>query len=176
MKVLEKYRIDIYKLSNKVHEYEFEIESEFFDCFEFSEIKKGKGNCQIKLNKTDSLISIDFEIDVSVQLVCDRSLDNFSYPIRLTDQIMYKYGEEEAELSDNVFVITKSTQAINLSHPIFELISVAVPIKKLHPRYDEQNEDDNDGMIYQSESDETTEEEVVDPRWNALKNLNNNIK
>ncbi len=175
MKTLEKYRIDIYKLANKAHEYDFEINDEFFECFEFSEINEGSGKSHVILNKSDSLITLEFDIDVTVKLICDRSLDEFNFQVNLTDQMMYKYGEEEAELSDEVKVITQNTQSINLAQPLFELISVSVPVKKLHPRY-KDDENEQDALFYQSDDGEKVDEEVVDPRWNALKNLKNNIK
>ena len=36
MRTSEKYRIDIFKLSNETHEYDFDIDNDFFDLFEFS--------------------------------------------------------------------------------------------------------------------------------------------
>ena len=173
MRILEKYRIDIFKLSNEVHEYHFEIDNDFFALFEFGEIKEGKGTCDIALDKTSAMITMVFKIDTDIALVCDRSLDQFDYPINSEEQVMFKYGDEEADLSDEVKVITQSTQSINIAHYLFEMIITKVPMKKLHPRFDTSDEEAEDEIIYSSGDDESTpEEETIDPRWAALKNLN----
>lgn len=172
MRTSEKYRIDIFKLSNETHEYDFDIDNDFFDLFEFSDIKEGTGSCHVTLDKSPSMITMDFKIDTELVLTCDRSLDNFNYPIKVNEQIMFKYGDEETDLSDEVKVITQSTQSVNVSHYLFEMISVAVPMKKLHPRF-EDSEEEEDEIIYSSgNQEETPDEESIDPRWNALKDLN----
>ncbi|MEL7147935.1 MAG: DUF177 domain-containing protein [Bacteroidota bacterium] len=173
MKILEKYRIDIFKLSNEAHEYHFEINSDFFSLFAFSEIKEGKGTCDITLEKTSAMITLIFKIDTYIELVCDRSLDEFDYQIQSEEQIMFKYGDEEADLSDDVKVITQSTQSINIAHHLFEMIATKVPMKKLHPRFESSDDDEEVQLIYTSEVEEDQlEEEEIDPRWAALKNLN----
>jgi len=172
VKVSEKYRIDIFKLTNDEHEYEFEIDKDFFEIFDFSEIKEGFGNCHVTLVKTSSMITMDFDISISIGLICDRSLDNFDYPIKVNEQIMFKYGDEEADLSDNVKVITQNTQSVNVAHHVFEMMTVMIPMKKLHPRF-EESEEEEDEIIYTSETpEEDSSEETIDPRWNALKDLN----
>lgn len=173
MKTADKYRIDIYKLSNDTHEYDFEINDDFFALFEFSELNEGSGSCHLTLEKTDSMITMDFDIDASVELVCDRSLDTFDYAVNIEEQIRFKYGEEEADLADDVKVITQSTQSINIAHYLFEMIAVEIPMKKLHPRF-EASDDAEDEIIYSSdkEDDDSDDDDSVDPRWNTLKDLN----
>lgn len=172
MKNSERYRIDIFKLSNEAHDYEFNIDNDFFDLFEYSEIKKGSGSCQVFLDKSPSMISMDFTIDASVKLICDRSLDSFDYPINVNERIMFKYGDEEADLSDEVKVITQSTQSVNISHYLFEMITVVVPMKKLHPRFEESDEAEDEIIFSSGGQKESPEDESIDPRWNALKDLN----
>jgi len=68
------------------------------------------------------------------------------------------------------------TPSINIGDFIYEFITLAVPLKKLHPRYEEAfDEDDEPEMIYtsQEESDEEESQES-DPRWEALKKLKGN--
>jgi len=179
MKARKKYDIHIYKLSNGSHEYEFEIGGEFFEMFDGDLVSKGQLNAVVTLNKTDSMIQVDFNIQGSIELECDRSLEEFDFPINVERSMIYKYGDEGKELSEDVYVIEKNTQTLNVADIIFEFIGLEIPMKKLHPKFqDEENEDDDSEgrMIYTSESDEDSteqEEENVDPRWEALKNLKN---
>ena len=118
--------------------------------------------------KTDSMLNLTLGIEGTIKLICDRSLDSFDYPISVQQELIFKYGDEEKELSENVFVILKSTQSINISYHLFETISLEVPMKKLHPKF--ENESNEDELFYSSNSDEEKQENV-DPRWEALKKL-----
>ncbi|WP_420577997.1 YceD family protein [Ekhidna sp.] len=169
MKDLKAYKIEIFGLSNSTHDFNFTFDDEFFSHFENSLVSKGKGTCDVVLAKTDSMITVDLTIKGIIELECDRSLEPFDYPIAVEKEIIYKYGDEEKELSEDVFVILKGEQEINISTFLYESISLEVPMKKLHPKF--QDESDDDEMIYISDTDEQSQEESTDPRWEALKKL-----
>lgn len=171
MRDLKQYKIEIFGLSNNTHHFDFEFEEEFFSLFENSLISKGKGTCKIDLTKTDSMITLDFNIQGTIELECDRSLELFDYPIEIEKELIFKYGDEEKELSEDVRVIPKGTQEINIADFLYESIHLEIPMKKLHPKF--QNEEESDEMIYKSD-DEKKEDNEVDPRWEALKKLNKN--
>lgn len=168
MKNSRRYKIEIFGLSNATHEFRFEFDEEFFSQFEHSLISKGKGTCKVDLVKTDSMLDLSLEIEGGIELACDRSLELFNFPINIEQEVIYKYGDEEKELSDDVFVIPQNAQEINITDFLYELISVQIPMKKLHPRFD--GEDDSDELIYSSKKESETPQEL-DPRWEALKNL-----
>ncbi len=173
MKKSGRYSIDIFGLSNDAHNFEFEYDDDFFSLFEASPTGKGKGTCLIDLQKTDSMLVLVFRLQGTVKLICDRSLDEFDYPVNVVQKIIYKYGAEEKELSENVFVILKNQQEINIANLMYEFISLEMPMKKLHPRF--ANEDSNDKLIYSSsKGDEKTTEN--DPRWDTLKKLKQKIR
>ncbi len=170
MKELKDYKIEIFGLSNKTHNFSFEYNADFFMHFENSLISKGKGSCDVILTKTDSMITLNLNIEGSIELECDRSLELFDHPISVAKEIIFKYGDEEKELSEDVFVILKGEQEINIASFLYELISLEIPMKKLHPRF--QNESESDEMIYVSEDkNDDSQEDTVDPRWEALKKL-----
>lgn len=170
-KGLNEFQINIFNLTNKLHEFDFEINDKLFSNQEFSLIEKGSGKCHLALEKSETMMNLHFKIEVEVELTCDRSLDTFRHPIKLEEDIIIKFGEEDYILSEEIEVIRKDTPSINIGDYIYEFISVAVPMKKLHPRFqDEENEPD---LIYTSEDEEeeTENKDNVDPRWEALKKL-----
>ncbi|WP_436516813.1 YceD family protein [Ekhidna sp. To15] len=169
MKDLKAYKIEIFGLSNNTHDFNFAFNDDFFNHFEHSLVSKGKGTCAVILTKTDSMITLNLKIDGSIELECDRSLALFDFPISINKEIIYKYGDEEKELSEDVFVILKGEQEINIASFLYESISLEVPMKKLHPKF--QNDSESDEMIYVSGADKESQEESIDPRWEALKKL-----
>jgi len=169
MKDLKAYKIEIFGLSNSTHDFNFTFNDDFFSNFENSLVSKGKGTCNVKLIKTASMITVNLAIDGSVDLECDRSLEHFDYPISVSKEIIYKYGDEEKELSEDVFVILKGEQEINVASFLYESISLEIPMKKLHPKF--QDDSDDNEVIYKSEFSDDSQEASTDPRWEALKKL-----
>ena len=168
MKNSRRYKIEIFGLSNDAHQFEFEFDEVFFSEFENSLIGKGKGSCNVDLVKSDSMLDLKLQVDGTIELVCDRSLETFDFPISLDKEVIYKYGDEEKELSEDVFVIPHNVQEINISNFLYEFITIEVPMKKLHPKFDDENESDE--LIYSS-SENTKEKKEIDPRWEALNKL-----
>lgn len=174
MKGLREFQIDIFNLNEKLHEFEFKVDDRLFGIHEHSLIEKGSGVCHLKLDKTATMMTLHFDIDVSVELICDRSLDPFDYPIKLEEQLIIKFGEDNYSLNEEVLVIRSDTPTIDVSEFIYEFVTLAVPLKKLHPRY-EGKEDEQPDLIYTSDSGAAEDKnEPVDPRWEALKKLKGN--
>ncbi|MBR08489.1 MAG: hypothetical protein CMP48_12535 [Rickettsiales bacterium] len=173
MKGLRDFQIDIFSLSHKLHEFEFNIDDRLFSQFEHSIVDHGKGKCYLELTKSETMMTLNFQIDASVELICDRSLDSFDYPIKIDEKVIIKFGEDNYSLSEDVIVIKQDTASINIGEFIYEFITLAVPLKKLHPRFeDELEEDDEPEMIYTSQDEEETDDsQETDPRWEALKKL-----
>ncbi len=175
MEKLKEFDIQIYKLSTKLHEFEFPVSDAFFSEFEGEIVESGKFLIKVNLDKRENMIEANVGFHGFINLICDRSLKPFEQIVDIEKKVLFKYGEEEAELEEDVFVITKNTQTINLAHFIYETIALEVPLKKVHP--DEVVEDeDTDEYIYiddSLESDEEDENDETDPRWAALKNLKN---
>ena len=173
MKGLRDFQIDIFRLSHKLHEFEFNIDDRLFSQFEHSIVEHGKGKCYLELTKSETMMTLNFRIDAFVELICDRSLDSFDYPIKIDEKVIIKFGEDNYSLSEDVLVIKQDTASINIGEFIYEFITLAVPLKKLHPRFeDELEEDDEPEMIYTSQDEEETDDsQETDPRWEALKKL-----
>ncbi len=138
----------------------------------------GKLTADVSLQKSESMIQMIFKVEGTIELTCDRSLDLFDQPISFENTMIYKFGDEEKELSEDVMIILNDTQTINIADLLFEFIGLQVPMKKLHPRFQEDDNDQEEGiMVYSSTVDdsktEEQQEEDVDPRWAALKKLKN---
>lgn len=173
------FGVNIVGLSNSIHQFEFECGKQFFSKFGNSLVSEGDFKVNVELNKHETFIEAEFNITGTARLVCDRSLEPFDYPIETTNHIVFKYGDRDEELSDEIILIHRETATLELGHLFFEFIALAMPLKRLHPKFEEENEDDDTDVrfVYSTESTETeeekkTSEDEIDPRWNILKNLN----
>jgi uncharacterized protein len=172
------FGVNIVGLSNSIHQFEFECGEAFFSEFGNTLVSEGDFKVNVELNKHETFIEAEFDITGVARLVCDRSLESFDHPIKTNNKIVFKYGDRDEELSDEIVLIHRDTVTLELGHFFFEFIALAMPLKRLHPKFkDEENEDDYTDVrfVYSTgptEEEEKTSEDEIDPRWNILKNLN----
>ena len=177
MKKDSQYDINIARLADKTHHFAFDLDRSFFELFDQELIPDGNVHADITLTKTERLITVDFDLQGTVRQVCDRSLDDYDQEIDTQEQLLVRFGEEAQELDDNVLQITPDTQMLPLAQHLFDYIGLALPMKKLHPRFQnepDENPDADATLIFttRKEGEDDSNDDDTDPRWNALKNLN----
>lgn len=177
MKFLRNFDIDIIRLKEGEHSFPFEINSDFFAHFPVNDLfSEGNLRASVILKKQGGVIEAWFEIEGKVKLTCDRSLEEFLQDLKIRERILYKYGPEEGELNEDVYLITNETAQINVAQFIYEFILLAIPAKKLHPRFLDEEDDyeDEEGTLVYSSMTEEPEEEIepeINPLWEKLKKL-----
>lgn len=164
------FDIDIYKLADGIHEFEFDFDSKFFDLFEDSIIKQGAGSVEVILDKTASMLTLTFKINAEIELICDRSLDEFMHPVNESNEVRLKFGDHWEELNDDLILIPVNTQKVDVAQFVYEFLTLAIPMKKLHPRF----KDEEEFYMVDPDSLDESSTEPIDPRWNELKKLKNN--
>jgi uncharacterized metal-binding protein YceD (DUF177 family) len=175
LKDLKEFDIDLVSLANESHDFQYIVNDKFFTMFEHSLVEVG--NCSIRavLTKSETMLICEFDINGTIQLTCDRSLELFDYQIATVEQIIFKYGEQAQELSDEIVIIPRGLATLNLAQYIYEFITLCVPMKKLHPRFVSEAEDESEEeafLIYSSaETEQEVSKEETDPRWEDLKKL-----
>lgn len=170
------FTVNIVGLKNTVHHFNFDVANDFFSHYGTGLLTEGTLKADVTLDKRETFIEATFAVRGTVALACDRSLDPFDYPIKADKKLVFKYGDTDEELSDEIVVIRRDSESLELGQYIFEFIALEVPIKKLHPRFrDEDDEEDREGkIVYTSRSSDAVnpdEGEAIDPRWEKLKKL-----
>jgi uncharacterized metal-binding protein YceD (DUF177 family) len=168
--ILKGFSVNIIALSNRVHEFKYEFGDEFFRFYGSELVSAGPFHADVALNKHETFIEADFNIKGALKLVCDRSLEPFDQPVKLAHRIMFKFGDHDEEITDEIIMIHRDTVTLELGHYIYEFISLAVPLKKLHPKFQGDADESEGGIIYTS-SDDSSDDDETDPRWDILKKL-----
>ena len=157
--ILNTFKIDIFRLENKQYVHEFEGEDDFFEALDQNLIQKGHFKATVALNKNETMIQMIYKISGSVELTCDRSLDIFDFPVDITQKMILKFSDHNEEITEELMLIDRNTQYINVAQDIFDFIGLQIPIKKLHPRFIQ------DEVTYESlmkKFDDEYEEEGLD--------------
>ncbi|MFD1768445.1 YceD family protein [Sphingobacterium suaedae] len=179
VKYLKQYRIPFSGLASGKHNFEFEIDNAFFDCYEHSLIKKGKLKADVELQKQENMLIVNFHIYGVIQLTCDVCLAEFEAPLDFHERALVKFTEEDwAEETEEVMVLSKTDYELDIANLLYEYVNVRVPY---YSKCSEQGvnlscDPDMLAKLSAEAPDAKTEqtEEKIDPRWDILKNIKNN--
>lgn len=165
------YKINIVGLSNKAHHFHYSLDDSFFGQYGREIFAGGKFAADIELIKHETFLEGAFKITGSALLTCDRSLEPFEEPLAVTRRMVFKYGDEPREMSDEVTVISRDTVDIDVGQLMYEFIALEVPMRRIHPRLRHADDDSGHGKLIYTATTEPADKESIDPRWEKLKNL-----
>lgn len=176
MRKLKDFTIPFVGLKVGKHQFEYEIDNEFFEHFEFDDFNSANLKVALLLEKKTTMMELTFKASGTVNVNCDLTNEPFDQPIDSELFIVVKFGEEYNDDNEELLILPFGDYQINVQQYIYELIVLAVPSKRVHPGV-------KDGSL-QSEvlekleelspkEKEEKKEEDIDPRWNKLKNLLN---
>ncbi len=165
------YIVEIESLvSNKIHSFEFDVDSQLFAHFGSVEVQKGNAVLKINLDKSIATIEALLSIKGFVELICDRSGDEFDYQIDITHKIIFKFSDKNEMLDEDIYFIEHGTRTLDFTQIIYDLILLSVPMKKLHPRYSDEDPAQEHVFVF-GDLPSIEETPVADPRWEVLRNL-----
>ena len=178
MNYLDRFRIQFGSLTNGEHEFEFEIDDKFFEQFEQSKIKHAFFDVLVTVNKKESMLLIDFTMEGTVTMPCDRCGEDVDIEISGYNELAVKFGDETGEESEDVIVISPKENDINVAQFIYEYVTLMVPMRHLHPNDEQGNSTCNPETLKKLEAllhhQEKQDAKPIDPRWEILKNINPN--
>lgn len=168
------YNIPLTGLKEGSHLYEFEVDDDFFEQFEESEISKGSFKIVTTLVKRSAHMELFMNINGSAELICDRCVEVYLQRVETSCKLIIKFGDQWDEVDDEILMIPHGESNLNLTQLFYEYIHLGLPIKRVHPE-----EDGGDGgcdpemlkRIYGIEKNN----EWIDPRWKDLNKINKEL-
>lgn len=199
MKSKKEYIIPFIGLKLGFHEYHFDIRDSFFEERDYSIVHNGKVTVQLILEKKETMMIGEFSIAGSVSTECDRCTDMVEVLVKGDYRLVYKFDTEPSD-DETLIVLHPDDYELDLHDNIYELITVSLPTRLLHPKgecneemlellkkytipqaIDEDDDDyedeedwdeEDDEEDWEDENDDGDDDGPIDSRWNALKNLN----
>jgi uncharacterized metal-binding protein YceD (DUF177 family) len=114
------------------HEFQFDVTDAFFETFEYSIIQQGDVHINFTLDKKETMMVGEFQLEGNVKTTCDRCTDPIEVPIEGEFRLVYKFGTEEEE-DESLVIIFPEEFEINIKHSLLEFINVLLPARSLHP-------------------------------------------
>lgn len=157
-------------LKTGTHRYEFNIGKSFFEGVENTLIEDAAVLVELAFEKKETMMIAEFSLSGTVATPCDRCNDPMEVRINGDYRIVYKFGTEISE-DENLIILHPESFELDLSAPIYELLVISLPARRIHPE-GECNEEVmdlyNKYIVNANEPDEEEDDEWddEDEDWN----------
>lgn len=174
------YKLNFFGLKDGVHQLSFSIEESFFAHFPVDHIHGSRMTVDVELNKNDRHLHMQMSFTGSLQVACDVSIDLFWLEQTYDASLIAKFGDYEDRDDDEVWVIDRHAHDVDLTDYFYETMVLNLPSRRINPDVINGDKDSDVYRAYVEYMDEqedrtkgaqTTDEEEIDPRWQALNAL-----
>jgi len=186
MSKFSSYKLFLKDLTQSSQVFDFELDDEFFKKINSPEVERGNVKATVAARQKSQNFELKISLNGYVTIPCDRCLDDMRQPINYEETLTVQFGEEFSEDGD-VLIVPQSDGFINLAWFFYEMILVNIPIKHIHPpgecnktmqqklkKFSVGSADENDENDDLEEDDfDIDDENEIDPRWEKLKEIDN---
>ncbi len=132
MEVLNAYSIDYKSLAEGSHEFSLAVDGALFRQFENEEVLGGEFAVGIELQKSKTMLLLDFKITGEAVVECDRCLDECAIAVDYAGRLTVKFSDEISDYDGEVMWISPSESELDLSQYIYESILLSLPFRRVH--------------------------------------------
>lgn len=169
----KEFSIPFSGLKQGKHEFNYAVNNEFFESFEYTEFNDANVNLQVLLNKTSTMLEFEFHAKGTVNVDCDMTSEPYDQDIVSELELVVKFGDAYNDDNDEILIIPHGEHQVNIAQYVYEMLVLAVPQKRIHPGVEDGTLDSE--VLKRLEALQPKErkenEENTDPRWDALKKL-----
>lgn len=133
MEVAQRYSIAWKGLKNGRHDFRFEVDKALFEAFESTEIKDGRCEVSVGVDRSEKQLTLDVGITGHVVVECDRCLEDCRVPIDFEGQLVVKFSDEVHEYDGEVMWMLPGEDRVELAQYIYESIVLSLPYQWVHP-------------------------------------------
>jgi uncharacterized metal-binding protein YceD (DUF177 family) len=183
VKLTNAYTIPYKGLKEGVHQFIFKIDGHFFDQIENADIQEADLQSILDVDKSGAIMRIGIEIKGTVEVECDRCLSSMSCDIDYTSLVWVKQGHSEDEMdegNEELLVVPADQGEIDMWQYIYDSVMLSLPYQRVHTNEPGEPGGCDPLMIEKlnahvvHEVPEEKEDNVADPRWEALLKLKGN--
>lgn len=175
---LDEFEIAFVKLKDGVYDYSYQLDSTFFQEFDYQTVGSCDIRATLKMEKKGHLYQLHLSIDGSLAVACDRCLEPLPFPVQGERNVLVKQQVLGARMTpglieedDDLLLIGHNEIAFNVASLFYDLCILSLPLVK--------NCDElpvkpcNNEMLEKLDalSGGSGEETERDPRWEKLKEL-----
>ncbi len=174
------YSLNIARIKQGKSQEQFEVPGIFFDRFEQDTIQDASIKVTLDIVKTSSHLDVTFHFKGYVEIPCDRCGQLYHHPIDEHQRIFYAFDEDMKFEGYEVMYVHPQEPALSIVQELYDFINLAVPLRRVpstdihlcDPEILKKLGMDENGNPIQVEK----KEEEIDPRWEKLKKLRDQME
>lgn len=169
----KEFTIPFSGLKQGKHKFEFKIDNKFFESFGYDEFNDANIESVVLLNKTSTMLELEFESKGMVNVDCDITSEAYDQEVVSNMELVVKFGDEYNDEDDEILIIPHNSHQINIAQYLYEMLVLAVPQKRIHPGIADGTLKSKALDILEELQPKETKgnKDKNDPRWDKLKNL-----
>ena len=191
MSKFELYNVVLKDISNETRVFEYDLDDAYFKKIDSPEVQKGNIKAKVSELKKLSTYELQFVIEGTVIIPCDRCLDDMVQSIHYKEKLQVKFGDTFSE-EDEIVIVPEAEGAINIAWFLYEFIVLNIPMKHVHATGEcnktmvtklkkhitrqkgDDDDEDSTAVEFDDDDDFTPDEIQTDPRWDGLQNITEN--
>jgi uncharacterized protein len=167
MEALAEHTIHFSGLKDGEHLFDFVLGEAFFVATGMEEYEMGgEVNAHVKFDKSEHLLVTNISVSGFLNVPCDHCNAPMRQPVKGEQRQIFQLTAETDIDDEELVALDLHAHEVNLSHYLFECITLHLPIRHVHPKG--QCDPEVDAAFQQINVDP---EPDPDPRWDALKAL-----
>jgi uncharacterized metal-binding protein YceD (DUF177 family) len=176
-----KYSLNVARLGTGKYEESFELDQAFFEYFEESMVREGNVETLLKIEKYPTHMDVGFELKGEVMLSCDRCESSYPHSVDHQYRIIYSFDEEMNFEGYEVMYVNTQESHLDIVQELYDFIHLSIPMRKVPPKEVHLCAPNVLALLgldaegNRLEEEEESEEETIDPRWSALKNIKDQL-
>ncbi len=172
MKLSNDFVLSFFGLKEGKHTFEYKIDKQFFESFNYDEFLDADFTIVLDFIKKSTLLELHFEGQGTGTVACDVTNEPFELPLKGALGLVVNFGEEFNDDNEEVLILPHGEHQLDLSQYMYEMIVLAVPLKKMHPGIaDGSLKSDILNKLEELSPEKNKEIDEIDPRWEDLKKL-----
>ena len=172
MDKISAFLIPFVGLKEGTHHFEFSVNNEFFESYNFLDFKKSNVKVHLAFEKKANMLKLDFKASGKVIVPCDVTNEYFDLSVESDFHLIVKFGEIENHNDDELLILPYGSYQIDVAPYIYEMTVLSIPLKKVHPGI--ENGTLKSEVLEKLKDLEPREKPFsgqTDPRWDKLKDL-----
>ena len=167
-----RFKIPFIGLKEGKHPFKYTIDNAFFETNPYDEILGAQIEVTLDFVKKSTFLELDFSAVGFLNVACDLTNEHYEESIQTAMHLIVKFGDFYEDENEEVLIIPHSETELDVSQMIYEMLVLAVPIKKEHPGIaDGSLQTDILDKLEELRPKEHSKSQETDPRWSKLKDL-----
>ncbi|MEO5650321.1 MAG: DUF177 domain-containing protein [Ginsengibacter sp.] len=118
------------------HVFDYEVDDKFFVDFKETDITNCRASVKLTLQKNTSFMMLKFEINGSVNVICDRCGNTLLMDLWDEFNLVIKQVENPEEMNQNeedpdIFYISRTESHLHLADWIYEFVILSIPVQRM---------------------------------------------